>query len=49
MSKKTLEARRLRIESKLAQVTRRIAAEQKRLAQIEGRITALSREQRKAA
>ncbi len=49
MGKKTLEARRQEIESKLAQVNRRITMEQKRLAQIKGRITALSQEQRKAA
>ncbi len=49
MSKKTLEARRQRIESRLERVTRRIVAEQKQLAQIEGRMAALTREQRKAA
>ncbi len=49
MSKKTLEARRQKIESQLERVTRRIVAEQKRLAQLEGRMAALTQEQRKAA
>ncbi len=49
MSKKTLEACRQKVQEQLDQINRQIAQEKKELARVESRITALTRDQRKAA